>query len=165
MTRSAKGMVENPGQNVKAKAGLNRAILRQGWSLFVNMLEYKLAWNGGLLVKVPPRHTSQTCSVCEVCGIGKPAKSGEICLCPVRTQRQCRYQCRKEHTNPWTAGAGLWIEPHKRSEAGTCGRWRHLPAPFGHLTGRNSRPKGRGGGQTQRLCLAFSASIAWAAGG
>ena len=31
MTRSAKGTVEEPGHNVKAKSGLNKAILDQGW--------------------------------------------------------------------------------------------------------------------------------------
>ena len=35
MTRSAKGTVENPGSNVRAKSGLNRAILAQGWGLLV----------------------------------------------------------------------------------------------------------------------------------
>jgi putative transposase len=33
MTRSAKGTRENPGRNVRAKAGLNREILRSGWGL------------------------------------------------------------------------------------------------------------------------------------
>jgi transposase len=31
MTRSAKGTVEQPGRNVRAKAGLNRSIRRSGW--------------------------------------------------------------------------------------------------------------------------------------
>ena len=34
MTASAKGTVESPGKNVRAKSGLNRAILRQGWGEF-----------------------------------------------------------------------------------------------------------------------------------
>jgi putative transposase len=33
MTASAKGTVDNPGRNVRQKAGLNRAILEQGWSV------------------------------------------------------------------------------------------------------------------------------------
>jgi len=32
--------------------------------MMVNMLEYKQQWRGGLLVKVNPRYTSQTCSEC-----------------------------------------------------------------------------------------------------
>ncbi|HEU5389734.1 MAG TPA: helix-turn-helix domain-containing protein [Streptosporangiaceae bacterium] len=41
MTRSAKGTLEDPGRNVRAKAGLNRGILRSGWGLLVRRLEDK----------------------------------------------------------------------------------------------------------------------------
>ena len=34
MTRSAKGALQTPGINVKAKSGLNRAILSKGWHRF-----------------------------------------------------------------------------------------------------------------------------------
>lgn len=61
MTASAKGTVEAPGRNVRAKSGLNRAILRQGWGEFRRQLEYKLCWTGGELVAVNPRNTSRTC--------------------------------------------------------------------------------------------------------
>ncbi len=64
MSRSAKGSPEQPGRKVKQKAGLNRSILDQGWSEFRRQLDYKLKWNGGLLVAVPPHHTSQTCHDC-----------------------------------------------------------------------------------------------------
>lgn len=64
MSQSAAGTIEKPGRNVKAKTGLNRAILDQGWSTFRRMLEYKLAWAGGRLVTVPSHHTSQTCPQC-----------------------------------------------------------------------------------------------------
>jgi putative transposase len=39
MTRSARGTVEQPGAGVRQKAGLNRAILDQGWGDFVRRLE------------------------------------------------------------------------------------------------------------------------------
>jgi putative transposase len=64
MTRSAAGTVEAPGRNVKAKAGLNRSILAQGWYQFSLFLGYKLEERGGHLVEVDPAHTSQTCSAC-----------------------------------------------------------------------------------------------------
>jgi putative transposase len=64
MTRSAAGTVDAPGKNVRAKAGLNRAILEQGWHSFETLLAYKLEERGGHLCKVDPRHTSQTCSSC-----------------------------------------------------------------------------------------------------
>ena len=60
MTRSAKGMVEEPGRNLKQKAGLNRAILATGW----RQRERKRAYKAGRIVKVPAAHTSQTCSGC-----------------------------------------------------------------------------------------------------
>lgn len=66
MTRSAKGSADAPGKNVKAKAGLNREILNVGWYQIEQMLEYKLAWRGGHLEKVPPEYTSQTCGACKI---------------------------------------------------------------------------------------------------
>ncbi|KVO58360.1 RNA-guided endonuclease InsQ/TnpB family protein [Burkholderia stagnalis] len=64
MSRSAAGNAENPGKNVRAKSGLNKAILDQGWSEFRRQLDYKLAWNGGWLIAVPPANTSRTCPAC-----------------------------------------------------------------------------------------------------
>jgi transposase len=61
MTRSAKGTRENPGWNVRAKAGLNRGILRSGWGLLVRRLEDKAP---GRVEKVKPHYTSQRCSAC-----------------------------------------------------------------------------------------------------
>jgi putative transposase len=61
MTRSAKGIAENPGRNVRAKAGLNREIMRSGWGLLVRRLEDKAA---GRVEKINPAFTSQTCSGC-----------------------------------------------------------------------------------------------------
>ena len=60
MTQSAKGTVEQPGTNVKAKSGLNREILASGWGRLERNLEYK----AGLVVKVDPAYTSQTCAQC-----------------------------------------------------------------------------------------------------
>lgn len=60
MTASASGAVEAPGRNVAQKRGLNRAILNVGWHQIETMLFYK----AGNLIKVDPRHTSQTCSSC-----------------------------------------------------------------------------------------------------
>jgi putative transposase len=61
MTRSAKGTRENPGRNVRAKAGLNRGILRSGWGLLVRRLEDKAP---GRVEKISPAFTSQRCSAC-----------------------------------------------------------------------------------------------------
>ena len=64
MSRSSKGDREQHGKQVKQKSGLNRAILDQGWGEFRRQLDYKVQWNGGILLAVPPQHTSQTCPAC-----------------------------------------------------------------------------------------------------
>jgi putative transposase len=65
MSRSAAGSIETPGKQVRAKAGLNRSILDQGWSEFRRQLHYKLSWNGGSLILVPPQNTSRRCPQCD----------------------------------------------------------------------------------------------------
>ncbi|ADC63507.1 transposase, IS605 OrfB family [Allochromatium vinosum DSM 180] len=64
MSKSAAGTTEQPGKNVRAKSGLNKSILDQGWFEFRRQLDYKLAWKGGWLIAVPPRNTSRTCPCC-----------------------------------------------------------------------------------------------------
>ena len=64
MSKSAHGTLDKPGTNVKAKSGLNKSILDQGWGEFKRQLKYKLEWMGGLLVEVAPHYTSQKCSQC-----------------------------------------------------------------------------------------------------
>ncbi|MCP5162316.1 MAG: IS200/IS605 family element transposase accessory protein TnpB [Hahellaceae bacterium] len=64
MSKSAKGTIEAKGRNVKAKSGLNRSILDQGWFEFRRQLEYKQAWLGGGVIAVNPRNTSRTCPCC-----------------------------------------------------------------------------------------------------
>ena len=80
MSKSASGTIENQGKNVKAKSGLNKSILDQGWGMLVSMLEYKQQWRGGLLVKVDPKYTSQTCCEC-----GHVAKENR--------QTQAKFEC------------------------------------------------------------------------
>src|SRR5574343_245965 len=64
MSKSAAGTTESPGRKVRAKSGLNKAILDQGWAEFRRQLDYKLVWNGGHLIAVPPQNTSRTCPSC-----------------------------------------------------------------------------------------------------
>jgi IS605 OrfB family transposase len=64
MSRSASGTIEEPGRNVKAKSGLNKSILDQGWAEFRRQLEYKQLWRGGEVVTINPSYTSQACSAC-----------------------------------------------------------------------------------------------------
>ena len=64
MSRSAAGTTEKQGRNVRAKSGLNKSILDQGWFEFRRQLDYKVAWRGGWLLAVPPQYTSRTCPCC-----------------------------------------------------------------------------------------------------
>ncbi len=84
MSKSAKGTAERPGRNIRAKSGLNRSILDQGWYEMRRQLEYKQLWRGGQVLAIPPAYTSQRCAcgghtakenrqtqskfVCQVCG-------------------------------------------------------------------------------------------------
>lgn len=61
MTRSARGTVEQPGRNIRQRAGRNRSIMAGGWGMFVRRLESKAA---GRVEKVRPAFTSQRCSAC-----------------------------------------------------------------------------------------------------
>lgn len=61
MTASAKGTVEQPGRNVRQKAGLNRAILAQGWGDLRRRTEDKAP---GRVQDVPAPYTSLRCSGC-----------------------------------------------------------------------------------------------------
>jgi len=64
MSKKAKGSIDNPNMRASAKSGLNRSILQQSWGKFFELIEYKLKRNGGELIKVDPKHTSQKCSKC-----------------------------------------------------------------------------------------------------
>ncbi len=60
MSKSAKGTVEKPGTNVRAKAGLNRVIQNAGWGRFNSYCDYKF----GNVILVDPKYTSQRCNQC-----------------------------------------------------------------------------------------------------
>jgi putative transposase len=61
MTASAKGTVQQPGRMVAQKAGLNRAILAQGWGLLRQRTGHKAP---GRIEDVPAPYTSLRCSTC-----------------------------------------------------------------------------------------------------
>jgi len=82
MSRKAKGSIENPNMRASAKSGLNRSILQQSWGKFFELLNYKLKRKGGELIKVNPKYTSQTCSVC-----GHISKENRL--------TQAKFECKK----------------------------------------------------------------------
>ena len=81
MTASAAGTAEAPGTNVRQKAGLNKAILDQGWGEFRRQLEYKQAWRGGWVLAVPAPYTSRTCPECGyVAAANRPTQAAFRCV-------------------------------------------------------------------------------------
>ena len=86
MSKSAAGTAENPGKHVAAKSGLNKAILDQGWGEFRRQLDYKMAWNGGMLFAVPPHYTSQECPECHhITADNRQTQATFVCV-------QCHYE-------------------------------------------------------------------------
>ncbi len=81
MSKSAAGTVSQPGRNVRAKSGLNRSILDQGWYEMRRQLEYKQLWRGGQVLAVPPAYTSQRCAYC-----GHTAKENRLSQSKFRCQ-------------------------------------------------------------------------------
>ncbi|MEM7592198.1 MAG: transposase [Cyanobacteria bacterium P01_A01_bin.83] len=93
MSKSAKGIVENPGKNVKQKSGLNRAILDQGWGEFIRQLKYKLTWNGGELIQVNPKNTSRKCPKCNYIS-AENRKTQSLFCCQ---QKSCNYTANADY--------------------------------------------------------------------
>ena len=90
MTRSARGTVEEPGQNVAAKSGLNRSELEQTWGLIRQQLAYKAERAGRRLVLVDPKYTSQVCSDCGVTDAA--SRNGKVYQC-----RHCGMRMDADH--------------------------------------------------------------------
>jgi putative transposase len=84
MTRSAKGTARNPGRNVAAKSGLNRAILAQGWGLLVRRTQDKAP---GRVEKVRATYTSLRCSACG--WIDKNSRDSQARFCCIA----CGFTC------------------------------------------------------------------------
>uniref|UniRef100_A8GGC7 Transposase, IS605 OrfB family n=1 Tax=Serratia proteamaculans (strain 568) TaxID=399741 RepID=A8GGC7_SERP5 len=80
MSKSAVGTESQPGGNVRAKSGLNRSILDQGWYELRRQLEYKQFWRGGQVLAINPAYTSQKCACC-----GHTAKENR--------QSQSQFEC------------------------------------------------------------------------
>lgn len=81
MSKSAKGTVNTPGKNVRAKSGLNRSILEQGWGEFRRQLEYKQKWRGGQVIAIDARNTSRTCRCCgHVSAENRKSQAAFLCV-------------------------------------------------------------------------------------
>ncbi|MXZ25699.1 MAG: IS200/IS605 family element transposase accessory protein TnpB, partial [Caldilineaceae bacterium SB0665_bin_21] len=119
MTKSAKGTVENPGKNVKQKAGLNRSILASGWG----QLERKFAYKAGELRFVDPAYTSQACSQCgHTAQSNRPSQAVFAC-------GACGFQANADHNAAINilVRAGLPTAPVSARGTGAAARRGALP--------------------------------------
>lgn len=63
-----------------AKKGLNRSILDASWGDLISKIEYLAVKSGKILLKVNPRHTSETCSACGFTDKANRDKEKFVCL-------------------------------------------------------------------------------------
>jgi transposase len=108
MTKSAKGTVEKPGRNVRAKSGLNRSILSQGWGLFVARLQDKAP---GRVEKVNPAYTSQCCSSCgHIAAESRKSQALFVCVA-------CRFSCNADVNAARNIAVGRTVRGAEKSSA------------------------------------------------
>lgn len=108
MTASARGTVAQPGQNVRAKAGLSRAILAQGWGLLRRRTEDKAP---GRVEDVPAPYTSLRCSACG--WIEKNSRKSQAEFICVR----CGFTCNADTNAAINVAAGQGGIPRPRRSA------------------------------------------------
>ncbi|MET9845250.1 RNA-guided endonuclease InsQ/TnpB family protein [Streptomyces ossamyceticus] len=112
MTRSAKGTVERPGQNVAQKSGLNRAILAQGWGLLRQRTGHKAP---GRVEDVPAPYTSLRCSACGwIDKNSRKSQAGFVCS-------SCGFTCNADTNAAINVAAGQGGIPRPRRTAGAGG--------------------------------------------
>ena len=122
MTRSARGTIEQPGRNVRQKAGLNRGILANGWGLLVRRLEDKAP---GRVEKIHPAYTSQRCSACGTVD-AKARESQAVFAC-----RSCGYAGNADVNAARNIAAGHAVAARGRSPLG--GRMNREPQHLASL--------------------------------
>ncbi|MER6128901.1 transposase, partial [Streptomyces sp. NPDC001795] len=127
MTASAKGTVEAPGKKVRQKAGLNRAILAQGWGLLRQRTQHKAP---GRVEDVPAPFTSLRCSACG--WIEKKSRKSQadfVCV-------SCGFTCNADENAAHNVAAGQGGIPRPRRSAGAGG----VTAATGRSSAREPQP-------------------------
>ncbi|WP_406838504.1 RNA-guided endonuclease InsQ/TnpB family protein [Streptomyces sp. AHU1] len=111
MTRSARGTVAEPGRKVAQKAGLNRAILAQGWGLLRQRTGHKAP---GRVEDVPAPYTSLRCSLCGWIDKNSRKSQAEF-VCS-----SCGFTCNADENaaNNVAAGQGGFPRPRRTAGAG-----------------------------------------------
>ncbi|MBE8469536.1 RNA-guided endonuclease InsQ/TnpB family protein [Streptomyces justiciae] len=112
MTRSAKGTIAEPGTRVAQKAGMNRAILAQGWGLLRQRTEHKAP---GRVEDVPAPYTSLRCSNCG--WIDKNSRKSQAEF----ECSSCGFTCNADTNASTNVAAGQGGIPRPRRSAGAGG--------------------------------------------
>jgi putative transposase len=121
MTGSAKGDAETPGKKVKQKAGLNRAILNVSMYKIREQLEYKSEKSGTTVKAVDPKHTSQTCFICDHKSAGNRKKQDQFVCEKCNHQDNADVNAAKnilKRANPSAAVLGRHKSPSKSTALG-----------------------------------------------
>lgn len=131
MTKSARGTVNKPGRWVRQKAGLNRSIHAQCWSLLAIRLEQKAP---GRVEKVPARFTSQRCNACgHVAPENRKSQAVFRCVaCGHRANADVNAACNIRDREPTAVGRtvaarGDLVHERPVSEARTSTKSGHWP--------------------------------------
>ena len=125
MTRSAKGTIDQPGRNVRAKSGLNRAILAKGWHQFDVALTSAARYTGTTVVKVPAAYTSQRCSAC---GHVDPKSRESQAVFRCTSCAQCEHADVNAATNILAAGLAVTACEDHGQPSGWPGSSKQEPA-------------------------------------
>uniref|UniRef100_A0AAU3HRS3 Transposase n=1 Tax=Streptomyces sp. NBC_01393 TaxID=2903851 RepID=A0AAU3HRS3_9ACTN len=112
MTRSARGSTERPGRQVRQKAGLNRAILAQGWGLLRRRTGHKAPRR---VEDVPAPYTSLRCSTCGWIDKNSRKSQAEF-VCSF-----CGFTCNADTNAATNVAAGQGGIPRPRRTAGAGG--------------------------------------------
>jgi putative transposase len=112
MTRSAKGTVQEPGKQVRQKAGLNRVIFAQGWGLLRQRTGRKAP---GRVEDVPAAYTSLRCSACGWIDKNSRKSQAEF-VCSF-----CGFTCNADSNAAVNVAAGQGGTPRPRCSAGAGG--------------------------------------------
>ncbi|MFE2537876.1 RNA-guided endonuclease InsQ/TnpB family protein [Streptomyces sp. NPDC059371] len=112
MTASAKGTAEQPGRKVAQKAGLNRAILAQGWGLLRQRTGHKAP---GRVEDVPAPYTSLRRSACGWTDKNSRKSQAEFAC------SSCGFTCNADTNAATNVAAGQGGIPRPRRTTGAGG--------------------------------------------
>ena len=98
MIKSAKGSIEQPGENVAQKRRLNRQFADQGLRQLRTFIQYKLAWSGGTFEAVKSQAHKPKVQSMQAHGTRKPRVASRVQVRSLWLFRACRHERGKKHS-------------------------------------------------------------------